>query len=118
MENKFSYVVVGVCDRYIAYLLFVRNCAFKQYLIATRKSEKTNHVTIIRSIQEELANIFLSNPIPIYKIVLLFSDAASYMIKLEIGLKVFHPSIIDSTCGVFILIGMLPFISCFPVYTE
>lgn len=105
LENNFIYFVVDettdVCGRYIANLLvgvLSEKTPSKPYLIAVKELEKTNNVTISRFIHESLTNIFLPNSIPYNKIVIMLSDAASYMVKAATHLKVFYPNLIHCTC--------------------
>ena len=87
--------------RYIANLLvgvLNNNESSEPYLIASRQLEKTNNNTIARFVQEGLSDFFLPNRVPSEKIVLMLSDAATYMVKASNVLKVFYENLIHCTC--------------------
>lgn len=105
LQNNFIYIVVNettdVCGRYIANLLIItlnEDVGGSPYLVTVKELEKPNNVTICRFIQEILTNIFLPNAIPFDKIVLMLTDAASYMLKAALHLKVFYPNLVHCTC--------------------
>jgi hypothetical protein len=70
----------------------------KSYLTACKQLEKTNHVTILRFVNECLMNFFRPEVVPTEKILLKLSDAASYMIKAGHQFKLLYPNLIHSTC--------------------
>lgn len=89
------------CGRYIANLLI--GClsvekAGKSYLISSKQLDKTNNCTITRFVHEGITNFFLPNPIPHDKVILMLSDAAPYMCKASVNLKIFFPNLIHTTC--------------------
>jgi hypothetical protein len=105
IQNHYVYFVVDETTdsggRYIANLLVGRlseGGPSKSYLIACKQLEKTNHVTILRFVNECLMNFFRPEVVPTEKILLMLSDAASYMVKAGHQLKLLYPNLIHSTC--------------------
>lgn len=70
----------------------------KGHLISVSSLESTNHVTIARFVNEGLAKFFLPERVPSEKILLMVTDAASYMLKSAQSLKIFFPNLIHCTC--------------------
>lgn len=103
-DNHFYIVVDETTDnagRYIAHLLIgilKDNVSNRSYLISSKQLEKTNNVTMSRFIQEGLSNFFLPEAVPLEKTLLLVSDAAPYMVRSAINLKVFYPNLLHVTC--------------------
>lgn len=105
LNDKFLWISVDETTdckgRYIANLLIgVLDSAMKStpFLISVKELNKTNHCTIAQFINESLANFFLPNPIPYEKFLLLVTDAAAYMVKAGVSMKVFYPNLIHCTC--------------------
>jgi hypothetical protein len=105
IQNHYVYFVVDETTdsrgRYIANLLVGRlseGGPSKSYLIACKQLEKTNHVTILRFVNESLMNFFRPEVVPTEKILLMLSDAASYMVKAGHQLKLLYPNLIHYTC--------------------
>lgn len=102
--NNFIYFEVDEttdsAGRYIANLLIgcLNGNSSKSYLISSKQLDKTNNSTITRFIHDGLTNFFLPNSIPQEKIILMLSDAASYMCKASVNLKIFFPNLIHTTC--------------------
>lgn len=105
VKNNFIYFIVDettdVCGRYIANLLvgtLGTSSPSKSYLIACKELERTNSSTILRFVNEVLMNFFLPEVVPTEKILLMLSDAATYMIKAGQQLKLLYPNLIHVTC--------------------
>lgn len=105
VKNHYVYLIVDettdCCGRYIANLLIgVLSSSFggKSYLIACKQLDKTNHLTILRFVNEALMNFFRPEIVPTEKILLLLSDAATYMVKAGQQLKMLYPNLIHVTC--------------------
>lgn len=103
--DNYVYIIVDettdACGRYIANLMIGKLSEEepgKAYLIAVKELEKTNNLTVTRFIQETLTNFWLPNPVPTEKILILLSDAASYMLKVGQNLKIFYENLIHVTC--------------------
>uniref|UniRef100_A0A6P7FYT2 Uncharacterized protein LOC114334130 n=1 Tax=Diabrotica virgifera virgifera TaxID=50390 RepID=A0A6P7FYT2_DIAVI len=71
----------------------------KYYLIACKQLDKVNHVTMVRFINDTFMNFFLPEIVPTNKILLMVSNAASYMVKAgQQLLKVLYPNLVHVTC--------------------
>lgn len=68
------------------------------FLIACKVLPKTNYDTVSRFINDNLMNFFLQNSEYQYKVLLLVTDAAPYMIKTGQALNTFYPNMIHVTC--------------------
>lgn len=87
--------------RYVANLIIGvlnEDTPTKGFLISCKQLDKTNHTTVSRFVNESLVNFFLPEAVPNEKILLMLSDAASYMAKAASTLKVFYTNLIHCTC--------------------
>lgn len=70
----------------------------RPFLIACKLLQKTNHETISRFINDSLKSIFSDSEFN-NRVLLLLSDAATYMGKAGKCLKIFYPNMIHVTCA-------------------
>lgn len=69
------------------------------FLISSKVLEKTNFETVSRLVNNSLTDFFKDSPAPFQdKVLLLVTDAAPYMLKAGVTLKVFFPNMIHVTC--------------------
>jgi len=102
-ENNIWIAVDETTDtngRYVANLLvgiLKSNTPTRPFLLTCKVSEKTNHSTVARFINDGLKLLW-----PLggndEKVLLMLSDAAPYMTKTGDTLKVFYPNLIHVTC--------------------
>ena len=67
------------------------------HLIFSRLLQQTNHATIARFVNDGL-KVLWPEGIQAEKVLVLYSDAATYMLKVAKTLKVFHPNTHHFTC--------------------
>ncbi|KAF0709295.1 CGG triplet repeat-binding protein 1, partial [Aphis craccivora] len=87
------------CGRYIANL-FIGKLSLEPspaYLIASKALEKVNHSTIARFINDSITAFFVDTSIA-ERVCIFISDAAPYMTKAGVALKIFYPNLIHVTC--------------------
>jgi hypothetical protein len=77
-------LIVGVLD-----------CSY--YLVAVSQLDKTNNLTITRFVNDSLSGLYLP-AVPHEKILMMVTDAATYMIKTGENLKIFFPNLFHLTC--------------------
>jgi hypothetical protein len=65
------------------------------HLIHSTVLHHTNHFTVARLVNDRLKVLW---PTVHEKVLILYSDAAAYMLKAKIALKVFYPNLIHFTC--------------------
>lgn len=89
------------CGRYIANLVIgVLNeeIPTKGFLITTKELNKTNSNTITKFINDGLTSFYLPDAVPSNKILLMLSDAATYMVKAASNMKIFYENLVHCTC--------------------
>jgi hypothetical protein len=67
------------------------------YLVAVSQLDKTNNLTITRFVNDSLSGLYLP-AVPHEKILMMVTDAATYMIKTGENLKIFFPNLFHLTC--------------------
>lgn len=67
----------------------------KAYLVQSMVLEKTNAETVSRAVNDVVTKVIQVEP---ERVLLLLSDAAAYMLKCGMQLKVFYPNMIHVTC--------------------
>jgi hypothetical protein len=102
--KNFIYIVVDETTDtrglYIANLLvgvMNKNFSGKPYLLASKQLEKTNNETITRFINDSLKLLWTDVGME-QRVLLLLTDAASYMVKAGKSLKIFYTNMIHVTC--------------------
>lgn len=104
IKNKFIWFAVDETTdsvgRYIANLIVgvLDGTPSQCYLVAVNKLEKTNNVTIARFVNESFTRLYLPEAVPSDKILIMVSDAATYMLKAAQHLKIFYENLIHVTC--------------------
>lgn len=90
------------CGRYIANFIVGKLCQEepgKPHLLSCKMLEKTNHSTVARFVNDSLQLLWpTESESDCYKVCLLITDAASYMLKAGKSLQVFFPNLIHVTC--------------------
>lgn len=89
-----------VAGRYIANLIVGKlsnDGPGVPHLLTCRVLEKTNNVTVARFVNESLS-VLWPNGIEYLRVRLIYSYAASYMLKCATSFKVFYPNLIHFTC--------------------
>lgn len=103
-ENYFYIIVdetTDSCGRYIAHMMIgtlQEDVSGRVHLIASKQLDKTNNLTVTRFIQDSLTKFFLPDVVPTEKLLIFLSDAAPYMLKVGLNLKIFYHNLIHVTC--------------------
>jgi hypothetical protein len=72
---------------------------FRSFLIFSKVLEHTNYLTVARFVNDGLKVLWPNTrSVQEEKVLVLYSDAASYMIKATTTLKVFYQNLIHFTC--------------------
>ena len=91
-----------LCGRYIANFVVGKlhpDEPGNPHLLACKVLEKTNHSTIARFVNDSLRLLWPSEiENNCCKVLVLLTDAASYMLKAAKALQVFYPNLIHVTC--------------------
>lgn len=104
VKNKYIWISVDETTdsvgRYIANLIVgvLDGNASPCYLVAVGQLAQTNNLTVARFVNESLTRLYLPGAVPHEKIVMIVTDAASYMIKAAQHLKIFFPNLFHVTC--------------------
>ncbi|KAK5650405.1 hypothetical protein RI129_001434 [Pyrocoelia pectoralis] len=70
----------------------------KDYLVAVKQLDKTNHLTASRFVNDTLSLLYVPNQVLSDKILYMVTDGAAYMIKAGANLKIFFPNLVHTTC--------------------
>lgn len=101
-----SYIWIGVDETTDAVGCYIANLIVgkldsenpaKPYLIYCKPLEQTNHSTVARFINDGL-KVLWPNGVKEEKVLLLYTDAAAYMLKAGNSLNVFYPNLLHVTC--------------------
>lgn len=105
IKNKYVWISVDETTdsvgRYIANLIIgiLDGNPSSNYLVAVSQLEQTNNVTVARFVNDSLTRLYLPDPVPHDHILMMVSDAASYMLKAGQNLKIFYPNLFHVTCA-------------------
>lgn len=86
--------------RYVANLVVGKldpDSPSRSFLISSKVLEKTNHSTVARFVNDGL-KVLWPESVPAEKVLVMCSDAAAYMLKAAVALKVFYPNLIHMSC--------------------
>lgn len=89
-----------VTGRYIANLVVGKldpDEPSKPFLICSKVLERTNHATVARFVNDGM-KVLWPDGVQEEKVLVLYSDAAAYMLKAATALCVFYPNLIHFTC--------------------